>query len=77
MDFVAICLCKDIETNDIKYIYKEFYNNKGYYPKNSSEDIEELIKELKDDSDLQLFNLEILDITEIIDNNGISLWNEI
>lgn len=77
MDFVAVCLCADIDNNEIKYICKEFYNEKGYYPKNTNEDILELINELNNDIDLELLNLKILDIVEIVDSNGATLWNEV
>lgn len=75
-DFIAIFVCQDQDTKELKYFNKEFANEKGYYPENNKEDIQELIDSLGCSEDLELYNLKPLDVCEIVTSDGLSLWKE-
>lgn len=75
MDFIVIVYGKDKNTNKDCYINYEFENNKGYYPLNCREDINELLNEIKPLADFD-HNIKALDICEIIDSKGNCLWGE-
>ena len=73
-DFVAIFVLHDSD-NSIKYTCEEFYGDIGRYPENNNEDIQMLISEVEDIYSFEGYK--VVDVCEIIDSNGITLWNEV
>ena len=74
-DFTAIFIALEHKTNNIRYINYSFSNDYEVYPTNCKEDIQDLIQEIKKDADF-CYNLDVIDVCEIMDINGNTLWNE-
>ncbi len=73
-NFIAIFICLEYLTNDIKFINYEFNGNGYKYPENNAEDIKELISLAKENS--IFYGYKLIDVCEIIDSDGICIWKE-